>query len=217
MNLKKKLFFTLLWSVTALFGRYHAITGEKTFEKLINQYPYAVVCFAQSRPEKGGDISRDEAKQMREDFKELKIRAKSASDSGRYDKYLDKEVGFLVVDVAEGKAEEIDDQFALRAMPTCLLFKRGKAYTTLGQYAQIFSPISKDSILSLLEKNVEDELDEIMDKKKEQERLDREERIERYKAYARYPYYGGWGYPYYGWGWGGYGGWGWYGGYRGCW
>lgn len=224
MNWKKKIFYTLLWSTSLMSARHHVVKGEKTFQKLINQYPYAVVCFAESKPDKGGEVTREDAKQMREEFKEefkdINISLKGASDKHLYDKYLDKEVGFILVDAASGKAEEIDDKLSLTKMPTCLLFKRGRPYTTLHQYAQIFAPISQDGILSLLEKNVEDELGEIVDKKKDQERLEREERIERYKAYARTPY--AWG-PGWGPGWGyGYGpywgvGWGWRGGYGRCW
>ena len=212
---KLLLFVFVLFGVSMQFARYHMVTSHKSFEKLINKYPYAVVCFAESRGDKD-ELSKEELRDMRSEYRSLKRRVQGASNARRYKEYLRNDVGFVLVDVASGKAEEITDDFSFTKYPTCILFKRGKAYAIAKQYAQIFDPISKSSILTLLEKHFNDELEELVEDKKEEEQLRREERIARYNAHARYgyPYYGygwGWGYPYhsYGWGWGGYRG--------GCW
>ena len=206
-----------LWLVliaVQLDARYHMITSQKSFEDLVNRYPYAVVCFSPSKSD-DKSLDRDAKREVRDDFRALGGRLRSASKSDKFERYLRGKVGFLLIDTAANRAKEIDDELDLDAFPTCLLFKQGKAM--LG-YTQIFNPISKYSILSLLEKHFEEDFETLIAEKKKEEQLDREERIARYDAYARY----GYPYGYYGWGYGPhwhYPRFGWYGhyGYRGCW
>lgn len=209
-----KRWLSLLLVAVGLDARYHTVTSQKSFEDLINKYPYSVVCFVPSKSD-DKSLDREAKREIRDDFRGFKSRLRSAAESGKFKEYLNREVGFLLIDIAANRAEEIDDELGLDSFPTCLLFKHGKAM--LG-YAQIFNPISKHSILKLLEKHFEEDLQEIIKEKKEEEMLEREERIARYQAYGRF------GYPYghYAWGYGPYWhnpGFGWYGhyGYRGCW
>lgn len=199
-----KLFLFMMASTVSLTARYHQVSSDKSFEDLINKYPYAVVCFAHSGPEEGEKMDQEEKRELRKNFRDLRRRVKDAADSGDYKKYLRKDVGFLVIDSSSGRAQEIDDAFELNQFPTCMVFKNGKAHSYMSKHAQIFNPISKSSIINLLEKNFEDELYDLVGERKEEEKQEREERLARYAASARYGWgpYGYWGYsyPYYGWG-----------------
>lgn len=210
----KRSLLLLILSFVSLDARYHTITSENSFENLVNKYPYSVVCFIPSKPE-SKEVSKEEKRETRDDFRDLKTRLRSASESGKFKRYLQREFGFLLVDVASRRAQELDDELNLNKLPTCLLFKHGKPMMS---YGQIFEPISKYSILKFVKKNFEDDLDSLIKDKKEEEQLKREERIASYQAYGRFGYPAGWGgywgySPGYHWGYGGFG----YRGYRGCW
>lgn len=209
--------FILLAIAMPMVAKFHQVTSQKSFEKSINDYPYAIVCFAKSGPDGDEELTKEEKKEVKGDFRDFRRRIKGAADSKKYKEYLKKDVGFLLVDITSGRAEEIDDDYDLNNFPTCILFKNGKPVSHMASYAQIFDPISKSSILTLLEKHFKNELAGLIEEKKEEERLEREERIARYEAYSRYggpygywgwgggPYYGyyGWGHrPWYGWGYG---------------
>lgn len=208
MKFEYKLFFIVMSIALSTDARYHTINKDRMFDTLINQYEYAVVCFAPSRAE-DKQADRDEKKEIVQEFNSLKHRLKSASDSDSFKKYLQKEVGFLLIDTASGSVQELDDQFDLEKIPACLLFKQGKAILTgKNHYAQLFEPKSKYSIVSFLKRYFGDDFDDIVDDKKEEEKLDRQERIASYQMYPYsygypyaygYPYYGygAWGYPYY--------------------
>lgn len=204
-------FIILLLTTTYVVPGYHMVTSERSFDDAILKYPYALVCFVPSRPD-DKTASRDEKKELKEDFRDVKKRMKSAATSGKYKRYLKSKVGFVLVDVATKRAQEVDDQYELDKLPTCLLFKQGKPVFHGVHYAQIFEPISKYSMLSLLEQYFDDDFQDLIKEKKEDEKQERQERLARYQAYARYGYpygYGGWGYGYPYWGYGyGYGGFG---------
>ena len=140
-----------LLSATVMHAKYHMIVKDQAFDDLVNKYEYAVVCFAPSHAKDKG-LDRTEKKEVVADFQDLKKRLKAASDSESFKKYLKREVGFLLIDTASGHVKEVDEEFALESMPTCLLFKQGKVIFAAQQYAQIFEPISKYSILSFLGK-----------------------------------------------------------------
>ena len=206
MNVKK-LLIVLSFSVAPLFGDFHRVTSENRFESLIDKYPYAVVCFSPSGAEPGQRLERDVKRQLRSEFKDLRRSLKAASDSSDYKKHLKKDVGFLVVDTASGRAQEVDDRYAIENFPTCLLFRNGRPISHRSAMAMIVAPISKASLLSFIDRHFEDELEELLEERKEEERQRRLERL----AYARYGYgpysywgwgypYRSWGYPYYGWG-----------------
>lgn len=194
---------SLLLMAAPLAARYHSVGSGREFEKLIDQYPYAVVCFAPSGSMGQEKLESNEKRQVKDTFRSLESRVKSASEDRDFKRYLSKDVGFLVVDVASRRAHEVDEEYALKEFPTCLLFEQGKALSM----TQIVKPTSKSDIISFLDKKIGDELDRMIKDRKDDERAEREERIARSIAYASY-------YPYGGWGWGGYGGWGW-GGYGG--
>ena len=199
-------FFVLLLSSIPMVARYHVVSRDKVFDDLINKYEYAVVCFAPSRVD-SKEVDRDEKKEIVSEFRDLKKKLRSASDAESYKKYLQQEVGFLLVDTASGKVKELDEEFALDNMPSCLLFEQGQViFAGKYDYAQIFEPVSKYSIISFLEKYFKYDFDAIVKDKKEEENQARQERIASYSSYvySGYPYscfscgYGYGGYPYYG-------------------
>jgi hypothetical protein len=89
-------FFWIAVSSAMVFAKYHEVKSDVDFNKLINQYQYSVACFA---PAQG-------ANDEKEDFKDLQNRVKAAS---KYDdfKLLKKDVGFLMVDTASKKAQDL--------------------------------------------------------------------------------------------------------------
>jgi hypothetical protein len=203
----------MIWAVMLvsmpLVARYHSVNSDKEFEKLVNQYPYAVVCFAPSSPlSKGQD--RDEKDDTKRDYKEIVRTLKAASNREAYHRYLNKDVGFLVVDVAAKKAHEVSQEYALSQFPICTVFQSGAVEK---QFSSL-RPTSSHDVLRLLEKSHGKALKERLKDRKDDERLKREERIANAYWYGNSLY--GWGYPGYGYGWGypgyGYGGY----GYRGC-
>lgn len=195
-----KLFGLLLLSAMPVFGKFHQVSSLKSFQRLIERYPYTVVCFDQSRPEKGQTVDKDSKQEMKSSYKKVRRGVKAASQKSDYKNYLNKDVGFLMIDTTSGRAEEIDDIYAIEQLPICLLFKNGKAISHRAAYAQIFDPITKASVLGLIDQYWENELDDLIDNKKEEEEERRKERL-LYDRFAYGPYgYWGWGYPSYYWG-----------------
>lgn len=183
-----------------MLAKFHTIVKDQSFDDLLNKYEYAVVCLAPSRV-KDKEVDKNEKKEVQLSFKELKKRLKEASESDTFKKYLQHEVGFLLVDTASGHVKEVDEEFSIETTPTCLLFKHGKVVLSAQHYAQIFDPISKHSILLFLKKYFKDEFEEIVTDKKEEKEEARKERIARYQSstlvaypYGAYGYYVG--YPY---------------------
>lgn len=180
-----------------VFAKYHRVGGQKDFEKLINKYQYSVVCFAPSDVVLDGDRSNHEKRrELRSEFKSLEEKVRAAADRGNMKRYLTKDVGFMVVDVASKRAREVDVEYALDKFPTCLVFKQGE----LAKSTSLFAPTSSRQIVALLEKNFGPELEKMTKDRREDERLAREERIASVYSYPMY----GWGGPYY---YGGYYGW----------
>ena len=178
-----------------LVARYHTIVQDKSFDDMINRYEYAVVCFAPSRT-KDKELNKEEKKEVATQFKDLKKRLKDVSDSDSFKRYLQEEVGFLLIDTASGSIKEVDEEYSLEIMPTCLLFKQGRVvFAAQHHYAQIFEPFSKYSILSFLDRYFKDELSDIITDKKNEEKEDRKERMARYQSSALIAYpYGSYGY-----------------------
>ncbi len=193
--MKKIMIMLLVLMNVSLVAKYHAVSSQKEFAKLLDKYPYAVVCFAPSGVMHDHEkLDSNEKQDVKSEFRSLQNTVKSASDSRNYKTYLQKDVGFLVVDVASRRVREVDEEYALKEFPTCLLFKDGQ----VNMMAQIMYPKSRYDILSLLEKRVGVELDKIIKDKKENERLERQERIAQYNAMSNYYPYGGWGGSYWG-------------------
>lgn len=193
----------MIWAVMLvsmpLVARYHSVNSEKEFEKLVNQYPYAVVCFAPSSPLSNSQ-NKDEKQEIKSDYKDIVRTVKAASNRESFHRYLNKDVGFLVVDVAAKKAHEVSQDYALSEFPICTVFQSGAVEK---QFSSM-RPTSSRDILSLLEKSHGKALKKMLKDRKDDERLMREERIANAYWYgSRYPY--GWGWGGYGYGWGGYG------------
>ena len=167
----------LLPSVT--FAKYHLVKNDNDFDRLINQYEYSVVCFA---PAQG-------SKEVKEDFKDLQNRVKAASGRDDFKNLLKKDVGFLVVDSASKKAQDLPADYAIAKFPTCIVFKQGSSIAG----SKLASPKSASELIKMLEKNFGAQLEKLTKERREDERLDRQERIASYYAYASSPY--AW-YPY---------------------
>lgn len=214
----KKIIIAFLIAVQSITPKYDLVSSERAFKDAILKEPYALVCFAPSRLDSDNqDQDKDTVKQ---DFRTIKRNMQAAAKVEQYKDYLKDKVRFILVDIGRRRAEEVDDHYELTQIPTCLLFKHGKPVLDNNSYAQIVEPLSKYSMLSLLEKYFDQEFSELIKEKKEEEALERQERIARYNAYALS------GYPYSNWGWGSWpyhgGYWGhrpYWGGYyrRGCW
>lgn len=199
MNFNKLIILVLL-SPISLMAKFHTVARDQAFDDLMNKYEYAIVCFAPSHlSDKGSD--KEQKKEVVVSFQDLKKRLKEASESDSFKRYLQQEVGFLLLDTASGHMKEIDEEFSLDVMPTCLLFKQGKVVFVAQHYAQIFEPISKYSILALLSKYFKNDFNALISDKQKEEKEDRQERMARYQAsalvaypYGSYGYYTG--YPY---------------------
>lgn len=202
MKQKLGLFGMLLVLSAPMYSKYHSVSSERELESLVNKYPYAVVCFAPSTPLEDGAATRDEKREVRHEFKGLQSKVKSAADRDKYRHYLGKDVGFLVVDVANKRAQEVTHDYALEQFPSCLVFQSG----AVAGKQPLIHPTSPAQIVKTLENQYGDKIEKMVKERKEDERLLREERIASYYAYGNYPYGWGWAgpYGYYHYGMGGY-------------
>lgn len=196
----QKLFLPTLFLIAALpsmmHAKYHVIKNDTDFDKLINQYEFSLVCFA---PSQG-------SKEIKEDFKDLQNRVKAAANRDDFKTILRKDVGFLVVDNASKKAQDLPGDYAISKFPTCMLFAQGAATGS-----KLVAPKSASELMKLLEQKFGTELEKLTKQRREDERLNRQERIANYYAYASSPYawypyaywpYSRWGVYPYGVGWG---------------
>ena len=163
---------------TVTLAKYHLVKNDNDFDRLINQYNYSVVCFA---PAQG-------SKQVKEDFKDLQNRVKAAAGRDDFKNLLRNDVGFLVVDSASKKAQDLPGDFAISKFPTCLVFNDGAAAGS-----KLVAPKSASELIKLLEQKFGKQLETLTKERREDERLDRQERIASYYAYSSSPY--AW-YPY---------------------
>lgn len=177
-------FLLILFLSVTLLGRYHRVTNERKYYDFINDYQYAVICFVDSKQE---FIDRSEKKDYSKSLSLFKKALKAASVSGNYKKFLKKEVGFLLVDVSKRSAQELDDPFYFSELPSCILLEDGEPIDENGKMVQINGFSTKRDVLDFLDKNIRDDLDEIVDEKKELLEQERAERIARLEAYRNYP------------------------------
>lgn len=189
----------LFFASTHLMARYHSVRSEDELTSLLNKYQYTVVCFAPSGALADQELHRDEKQEIRQTFKDLQNIVKTSAARDQYHRFLNKDIGFLVVDTASKRAHEVSGDYALRTFPSCLVFDSG----SLPFKQPLIHPKTSASIIKFLEQAYGDKIKEMLKERKEEDRLRRQERIASYYAYGAYgyPYYGwGWSYPY----WGGY-------------
>lgn len=163
--------------VTVLFpivvvAKYQAVHNDAEFDRLLNQYQFSIVCFA---PSNGSD-------DQMQDFKNLKNRMMVAAKRDDFN-LLRKDIGFLMVDSGSKKLQDLPHDYKISKFPTCIIFQDGKIIGS-----SIFNPQSTSDIIKFLDKNIGNQLDDLIADRKEDERLNREERIASYYQYASSPW-----------------------------
>lgn len=176
--------------------RYQMISSQRDFDEQINAYDFALACFVQSKYE-----DKQLRKEQLQRNKELYSRMKAASVTGKYKKWLKREVGFLMIDISKKSLHDLVHDYQLQHLPQCLLFRQGEVVDSNGSVAHLTDISSKRDILDFVDDYFGKALDDLVDQKKKEEQEERAERIARYNAYSRQYYwnpYGGWGPYYYG-------------------
>lgn len=136
----------------------------------------------------------------------------------KFDTYRYANINFVKVNVEKAKVASVAQDFKITQFPTVLLFKDGDVVTDdNGNRAVLSDLITRSTLKNFIDTNLSDDIDAIIEKKREENRIRAENR-----AVAAAAWYGSYGYGYPGWGWGGYGypGWGFGGGWgwrRGWW
>jgi len=165
-------------------ARYLSIKNDSQFVDEINSFDYAVACFIKN-PHPGKDFD----KQLKKDVNLLQDMVKATSETAPYKKLLKKEVGFLVIDVDRESVRPLVQKYKIKPdeMPQFLLFKQGKAITTIsGELAKLVGFVSKSDLLDFIDDYLGKNLDTIVEKKAEEAAQDREMQLARYEAYASY-------------------------------
>jgi hypothetical protein len=209
MGVMMKKFLVLVIAVIPMFlqGRYHVVKSASNLENLVEQYRYSLVCFAPSGQRMDEQLDSDEKTDRRHTFRSLQNLVKSASQSNGYKHYLSKDVGFLVVDVASKRAEDVAQEYHVKDQPLCVVFEQG----AIDNAKKVMRPATVRDLIGLLEAEGGADLKELLEDRKQDARLDRQERIASYYAYATSPFgygssaygwpgYGYWGGPYARWG-----------------
>lgn len=191
-----KIMFLLLCAMVTSFmhGKFDWISSDNEFLDRINAYKFALVGFVQSR------IDGKYDKQLASEVKKLRKTMQAASQTTPYKDWLKKDVGFFMVDADKDFGKALADDYKVAKFPMFLLFEQGEILTeSKDGNARLEGFVSKADMLTLIDDYFGKILDELVEQKKEIDRLEREERIARYNSYDRYygwnPY-GGWG-PYY--------------------
>lgn len=189
-----------------LVARYHSVTSVLEFERLVDSYPYSVACFAPTSEQEGEDLTKEDLKDTRRSFKELKDILQASASKHQFKKFLPKDIGFILVDATAKRAQALVDKYNITDMPVCYVFNYGEK----NEEHVLTNPDSTKDILDLLSDAGGDDLKELIADRKEEENQERQETIARYYAYGGYyPYswgygFGGssyWAQPYYGWNW----------------
>lgn len=200
----KRLVMVLLLTVP-LGAQFHRVASAQEFERLINKYAYSVACFAPASKQEGEDLTSDELKERKKSFKELVDIQQSAASKPEFKRFLSKDLGFIAVDVAAKRAQDLVKNYHISKTPVCHVFQEG----ALVKGSQLVNPTSTKDVVDLLEDNAGSDLQGLLADRKEQQSQDRQERIARYYAYGGYyPYAWGYGWggssywarPYWGWG-----------------
>ena len=191
--MKKIIMVLALASSACMQARYHMVSSQKEFERLLDRYEYAVVCFAPDRVSSDEQdkevVNKSERNNIKQEFRSLKNSVEKASESKDFDTYLKQDVGFLVVNVANKKAQEVDKQYALTEFPVCMIFKNGQA----SSMTKMLRPKSRYDILSFVDKKVGAELDKIVKDRKEDDRRAQQDWIDsQYRSVLKYYPYGSW-------------------------
>lgn len=219
VRMKRLMGLVLVTMSLSMMARFHTVKSARQLEKLVDGYEFSVVCFAPSGQTDGEDLDRDDKIDRKKEFRAVQDVVKSASERSEYKKFLSKDVGFMVVDVASKQADDLLSEYNLGTEPTCFVFEQGAP----DKSKKVMRPASVKDLTRLLEQEGGDSLKKLLKDRKQEADLIRQERISQNYLYATtYPYWGGYGWGGYGWGgygWGGYGwrrpyvGWGLYAGY----
>lgn len=176
-------------------------TSTRTFERYLGRAPHAVVMFY----EKDRKALRDDSK-MRRKIDRLEDMFHGVSE--RY-RYKEGDLVFIKVNITSEKMRTVAHDYGVNAFPTFMLFKYG---SKLNAGQMMIGMASGELSGRRLEKFIESNLKESIDKIIQDKEDERERRLEEAKIRSYYRPYWGWGFgwggpyhywhrPYWGWGW----------------
>lgn len=191
----------LMFAALGVHAKVRYVKKDGDFTDALNNKKYVVAVFVAEDdivPLKGMSSS---------ELKTVKKSLKAVSNESRYAKVLRKEVGFYVVELTKKYAEDFIKSYDLKDIPTAVIFKNGAIVKQGKSDKAVLTKVSsKADLLEFIDEYIGSDLDDIVDKKEEDERLRKEESIARNNATAAAINASwGWGSPYYdywGWGWG---------------
>jgi|GEM_PF-6560633 hypothetical protein len=189
-----------MFAVMQVCGRFALINHAHGIENLLGKYAYSLICIYDAK-------HQDNARHIKDSLR-------AASKARPYHDVLANDIGFLLIDVTDKNAEEIQAVLDMNVhqLPSCALFSQIK------KIADIPLPenVTMSLFLNAFQDHVKTEIDALAEKREEENMLAQQERINQYQMYGYYPYYSYYYDPY--WYNGPYwGGWGWGGGYGGNW
>ncbi len=186
----------MLLGVGVMHAKFHTVNRSEKLQNLIDEYAYSIVCMAPSKMSKDEQPSSQDRKRTTRTFSSIKSLVRSASQLRDFKNYLDKDIGFIVVDTASKDAQDLVQEYKVGTVPICIPFDQGAQ-----SGAMVYNPQSSKQLVDSLENMGGKDLQKILNQRREDVRLEKQERIAAYYAYANtYPY----------WGWGGYYGYGFY-------
>ena len=198
---KKLLFLIFSLGFSAIVcarSSYDSIESEKEFYRKNDDSRFSVVRFYFY--DKSG--IKKELRQLKKDdddekYKALKQKKKSIknaielfkdlSKSERYSKT--KVVGFLSVNLALDKNQSLQDMFKVEVFPTYIILENAIPIREDGENVELVGDSSPMKIQEFIEDNIGDELNNIINEQKQQ---NREEDLARIAAYSYDPFYARW-------------------------
>ena len=189
----------LLMMAAGVHAKVRTVKKYNDFSDALNNKKYVVASFVAE-----DDILPIKAMKPSE-VKNIKDALKSISNESKYTKYLKKDVSFYIVELTKKFAEDFIKTYDLKDIPTAIIFKDGAVVKAAKDDKAVLTKFdSKADLLEFIDDYIGSDLDDIIEKKEEQERLDKEARIARDNATAAAINASwGWGpyYDYWGWGW----------------
>ncbi|MBI2345096.1 hypothetical protein HYV10_03425 [Candidatus Dependentiae bacterium] len=199
----KKMIMVLLLTVP-LAARYHRVTSSQEFARLVDNYKYSVACFIPDARQGGQDLSFQDLKDHKKYLRSISSMLQAAASKPEFKRFLPKDIGFIAVNVAAKRAQNLVKDYQVGHDPVCYAFNEGAR----DRNSRVTDPSSTKDLTQLLEDSAGDDLEKLLIERKDEQNQERQERIARYYAYGGfYPY--GWGYswggssywaqPYWGW------------------
>lgn len=158
-------------------ARYHEIKRSGELERLADRYAFSVVCCAPSKLDTAAH--RDQNREARQEFRFLRRYVRDASRKDPYKRYAPLDIGFFVVDGAVNKADDVVSAYDLVDFPACFVLSDRDDQSDLS----IITPESSKDVIALLETQGGQDLQDLLEERKQEEDLRRQERIAAWYAY----------------------------------